>query len=212
MFPKTSFFLSCYIIVSQLGCGVPDLAQSDVLTEATEEAIPLDSLERKLMYGMHQLFVDESDEPFTGWVYQENQAELEYSLGYLKKGRREGLWITWHPNKIKKSEIEWKEDRMEGKFHVWHPNGKTKVIGQTNDGEVDGEWTEYYSNSQKRSQSMNHHGHLVSIQVWKPDGTRCQASRVMDGNGSFTRYLDNGLPEHIRTFSFGVETSRQTFP
>jgi len=122
------------------------------------------------------------------------------------------LWITWHPNKIKKSEIEWKEDRMEGKFHVWHPNGKTKVIGQTNDGEVDGEWTEYYSNSQKRSQSMNHHGHLVSIQVWKPDGTRCQASRVMDGNGSFTRYLDNGLPEHIRTFSFGVETSRQTFP
>lgn len=212
MFSKISFFLSFSLIVSQLGCGVPDLAQPEVLNEASEKAIPLGSLERKLMYGMLHLFVDESDEPFTGWVHQENQKEQEYSLGYLKKGRREGLWITWYSNKTKKSEIEWREDRMEGKFLVWHPNGKPRVVGQTSDGEVDGDWREYYANSQLRNHAINSHGHLVSIQVWKPDGARCEASQVIDGNGSFTRYLDNGLRKNIRTFSFGVETSEQTFP
>ena len=91
----------------------------------------------------------------------------------------------------------------------WHTNGRIKVTGQTTDGEVDGEWTEYYDFGQMASRSINQIGHLVKISVWKPDGTNCTQSEVIDGNGTFTRYLEDGRIEHIRTFSNGVETSRE---
>ena len=192
-------------------CSVPDLADPKVLEEAKMEAIPLETLERKLMYGMLQLYVDQEEIPYTGWIRQNDANQSQYTMGYLKKGRREARWISWDENGTKRTEIEWKEDRMEGTFRVWHGNGRNKVTGQTTDGEVDGKWLEYYSTGKVACRSLNQTGHLIEIEVWRPDGSLCPDSRVINGNGSFLRYFENGKIEHLRVFKDGIETSRKIF-
>ena len=202
------FFVAMLYLAS---CSVPDLADADTFSEAIQEAVDLKSLERKFMYGMFYLWVDKTDKPFSGWAKSTSAQNRIKELGYLKNGRKEGLWVSWDDNETQKSEIYWTEDRMHGPFKIWHPDGAIKVIGQTTDGEVDGEWTEYYDSGQIACLSMNRIGHLVEISVWKPDGSSCPQSRVTDGNGSFTRYLEDGRVEHVREFQNGVETTRTIF-
>jgi antitoxin component YwqK of YwqJK toxin-antitoxin module len=202
------FFVAALYVTS---CSEPDLADSDTFSEAIQEAVDLKSLERKFMYGMFYLWVDKTDKPFSGWAKSTSAQNRIKELGYLKNGRKEGLWVSWDDNETQKSEIYWTEDRMHGPFKIWHLNGEIKVIGQTTDGEVDGEWTEYYSSGLIANHSINRIGHLVEISVWKPDGSSCPQSRVTDGNGSFTRYLEDGRVEHVREFQNGVETTRTIF-
>ena len=76
---------------------------------------------------------------------------------------------------------------------------------------MDGKWTEYYASGQLASRSLNQMGHLEKISVWHPDGSACAESMVIDGNGTFTRYHEDGRVEHVRSFANGVETSRKTF-
>ena len=106
------------------------------------------STERKFMYGMFYLYVDDEGEPFTGWVKSNHDAGTLKQIGFLQKGRKEGVWMDWYAASGKQSDIHWTEDRMEGSFTVWHQNGKLKVVGQTKDGEVDGSWAEYYPDGQ----------------------------------------------------------------
>lgn len=204
-------FLS-FILGLLLGsCSIPDLSDPDVFSEAKLEAIDLKSLQRKFMYGMFHLFIDSKENPFSGWVKTTNRNDQLTELGYLYKGRKEGLWISWDENGTKISEIYWTEDRMEGNFSLWHSNGLIKVLGQTRDGEVDGQWTEFYSHGKIACKSINHTGHLVKITVWKPDGRLCQESNVTKGNGSFWAYWDDGRIKEKRIFAGGVETSRKIF-
>jgi len=193
------------------GCGLPDLADPKVLQDAQKLAIPLDTLQRKLMYGMIRVYTNKAGEPFTGWVREINHSNGEHSIGYLKSGRREGLWFSWDANHTKRSEIKWSEDRMEGCFLRWHQDGLPAVCGQTKDGEVDGEWVEYYLNGNMHQKSLNQVGHLVHIQVWKPNGSLCQESAVSDGNGTFLDYHEDGSRKLRRTFVNGVETNREDF-
>jgi len=201
-------FINILLLTS---CSVPDLTDPATLSDAKKYAVDLKSLERKLMYSMFQLWVEEGDEPFTGWAKSTSPQNQLTELGYLVDGRKEGLWISWDENQTKISEIYWTEDRMDGPFTVWHTNGKIKVIGQTKDGEVDGKWTEFYTSGKLANRSLNQMGHLEKISVWHPDGLVCKKSMVIDGNGSFTRYLEDGRVEHVRSFTNGVEYSRKIF-
>ena len=181
-------------------CSVPDLADRAVLEDAKKDAIDLKSLERKLMYGMLYLWVEEEGKPFTGWAKSTGDQNKLLSMGYLLDGRKEGLWISWDENGTKMSEIYWTEDRMDGPFVAWHSNGRIKAIGQTEDGEMNGKWTEYYASGHVASRSLNKLGHLDRISVWHPNGSVCEQSIVKDGNGTFTKYLEDGRIEYVRTF------------
>ena len=76
---------------------------------------------------------------------------------------------------------------------------------------MNGEWREYYSTGKLACRSFNQIGHLVEIEIWRPDGFPCTDSRVVNGKGTFFRYLENGKIEHRRVFKEGVETSREIF-
>jgi antitoxin component YwqK of YwqJK toxin-antitoxin module len=178
------------------------------MAEAKSSAIELQTLERKFMYGMLYLYVENRGDPFTGWVKTSSLQGQLLEIGYLKNGLKEGRWMKWDENGSKLSEIDWHEDHMEGIFQVWHSNGQLEVDGQTSDGEVDGEWKVYYPDGQLASHSLNQVGHLVEIKVWKPDGTPCNNSIVMDGNGSYYRYFPDGSQELFRSFINGKETQK----
>ena len=187
-----------------LGCGTPDLTEPDVYQEALTEAIKLDSLERKRMYGMIMLYVDSKEEPFTGWVKTETNGSIS-TLGFISKGQKQGTWMAWHSNGQKLSEIAWENDLMSGSFRTWHENGQVGTIGQTRDGEVDGAWKEYYENGKLDAQSINKMGTLVSIEVFMADGSYCKNSKVTQGRGTFIDYDTDGSALRSRTFENGIE-------
>jgi antitoxin component YwqK of YwqJK toxin-antitoxin module len=203
--------LSCLSLLGFSCSVVPDLYDSAVFTDANQSAVQLSILERKFMYGMFYLYVDQEGEPFTGWVKTTDGTGSLKQLGFLQKGRKEGVWMDWYSASGKQSDIHWTEDRMDGSFTVWHQNGNLKVAGQTKDGEVDGSWAEYYPDGQLAYRCTNKMGHLVDIKVWKPDGSICHESNVTGGNGTFLRYFEDGSIEHKRVFKNGVETSREIF-
>ena len=95
---------------------VPDLSESGIFAMAANDAVNLKSLERKFMYGMFDLWVDKEEDPFTGWAKSTHMQDHLKELGYLKNGRKEGLWMSWDENGTKISEIYWNEDRMNGPY------------------------------------------------------------------------------------------------
>jgi len=200
-------FLLLYLLSS---CGIPDLKDPAVMKSASEDAVSLETLERKRMYGMIMLYVDKEDEPYTGWVKSETNGKLS-TMGYLKNGQKQGVWMTWHPNSKKESEIDWKNDQMYGSFQTWHKNGKIGTVGQTTDGEMDGEWKEFYENGSLEAHSENKNGTLVNIQVFLFNGEKCGRSEVVDGSGTFIDYDINGSALRSRTFENGIESDSQWF-
>ena len=164
------------------------------------------------MYGMIMLFVDENDNPYTGWVKKEWGNGLIKELGYLEDGQKQGIWMKWHANEIKESEIQWVNDLMHGAFVVWYENGNLRVRGRTKDGEVDGEWTQFYLSGKLERRSQNRIGKLVSMKVWLPDGQLCPHSRVEKGNGTWNMYEANGTLKERRTFRAGIEIEKGEDP
>ena len=194
-------FLGLFFLAS---CGIPDLQDSQIMEEAKADAVSLDSLERKLMYGMIQLYVDGKEEPFSGWVKQTDSKDSITSLGYLKKGQKEGIWLEWYPNGSIRAKIGWHQDRYEGEFKGWHPNGRIKVIGQTSDGEVDGQWKSFYTSGLPACESISETGFAVSAKVWTPSGEPCPHTNLQNGNGILYQYQEDGSILKIEEFIQGV--------
>ena len=209
---KITLTIIIFLIFLVACSEIPDLQEAGILKEANQEAIPLGKLERKLMYGMFPLYVDADEEPYTGWTKGIDPDTKAKTLGYLKTGRKEGRWITWAENGTKILEAMWAEDRLEGTYLAWYNDGVHRVKGQTKDGEMDGIWQEFYPDGKIEHTSVNRVGHLVSIQVWKPDGTVCTDSTVTDGTGSYKHYYPDGRLMFKRTFVDGVETKKEDLP
>lgn len=185
------------------GCS-PDLRDSKTFEDVVSKASSIEKLTRKRMYGMIMLFVDADQKPFTGWVKATGDGGDLETLGRLEDGQRQGLWMNWHDNGAKASEIEWKNDVMEGSFEEWYPDGKPKTFGQTLNGEVDGEWKTYYPGGLIEQVSFSREGKLVRMQVWKPNGAVCPESWVEEGNGTYSEYESNGSLRRRMIFREGV--------
>ena len=192
-------------ILHTFSCSPPDLNDPATLNEAKKEAIPLSALTKEFKYGMAWLFVEENNETFSGWVKETHPNQSLKKLGYLKNGQRQGLWIEWYENGLKKSNIMWNLDRLSGEYLIWYQNKKPHVIGQTLDGEMDGNWKEYYNNGQLQAHSLNNMGKCISKKIWKINGELCPESHVESGRGQFVEYKENGEPLKIRIVKDGVE-------
>jgi antitoxin component YwqK of YwqJK toxin-antitoxin module len=202
---KTPTWLTIpFVCILLTHCGIPDITNQEVLDEAKAEAISLSSLDRKLMYGMIQLYVDQTDDPYTGWVKEEYTTSVIKRLGYLVDGQKEGTWLSWHSNGQLESHINWHNDHYSGHFQVWYPNGKVRALGQTKEGEVDGKWVEFYQSGTQASESLSEVGLAVSASVWTPDGQPCKKTDLKDGNGNLYQYEDNGSIQKITRFQNGI--------
>jgi antitoxin component YwqK of YwqJK toxin-antitoxin module len=56
------------------------------------------------------------------------------SEGSFKEGRRDGLWITYHPNGQKAAETNVKGDRRDGKETTWYASGKKMLEAEYQNG------------------------------------------------------------------------------
>lgn len=200
-------FLITITFITLSSCSIPDLNDEDVLKTAKEEAIEISTLTKEFMFGMMWLYVDDKNETFTGWVKDTHPNQKLKSLGYLKNGHKQGLWINWYQDGILQSKKGWKNDFLQGKFKYWYPNGKLKVKGQTKGREVDGVWRQFYRNGNKHHESINNVGKLVSHKIWKINGELCEESKVENGTGTYVLYDENGSQIKRVTFKDGIFSS-----
>ena len=198
-------FLPLFFIINITSCSLPNLNDPETLKEAKQKAVSLSTINKEFKYGMVWLYVDEDNESYTGWVKETHSNHSIKKLGYLKDGKKEGLWMDWYENGLQESKIMWHQDRLSGDYLQWFINENPHVIGQTLDGEMDGEWKEYYSNGNLQAHSFNDLGKCISKKIWRINGKLCTESNVENGNGHYIEYKENGEVPLTRTYKNGVE-------
>ena len=82
-----------------------------------------------------------SDVPYTGKVTGEEQ-------GSLKKGLREGEWVTYNENGQIGLKLTYENGKKVGGWESFHENGQLHQKGNFKEGKIEGEYVTYYDNGQ----------------------------------------------------------------
>ena len=113
-------------------------------------------------------------------------------------GQREGL-------------SQLKDGKSDGLAMGWNQNGQKSWEQTYKDGKEEGLATEWYSNGQKESELTFKNGKIVKAVAWKPNGTKCPGTNVVDGNGVRVHYYEYG-PRLIRGDPVGRTTYKDGMP
>ena len=200
-----AFFASLLLF----GCGSPDLDNAKTLKSLDEiiaEAIDGDKLEKRGKEGEELIYASNVQMPYTGWVKYENGQV--WSLAHFKDGKRNGLTMGWYKNGQKKEEENYKDGKRDGLKTAWYITGQKWEEGNFKDGKRDGLKAAWYKNGQKKEEGNSKDGLLVTVIVWKPNGEKCPITNVVDGNGVYVRYREDGTQSSRWSFKDGelVET------
>ena len=66
----------------------------------------------------------ESNKPYSGKVFSLYGDGKKKTVGNLKNGKSNGLWIWFHENGVKKYEGNWKNGKGHGLWKRYHKNGR----------------------------------------------------------------------------------------
>ena len=83
----------------------------------------------------------EKSDPIDGKVFKMINNEKS-QMGVLKKGRKHGRWIEWHPDE-RRLEENYKNGILDGKYEEYHTNGKIAIRGKYSSSNKKGEWLEF---------------------------------------------------------------------
>ena len=192
------------LLVFPAGCEGPDLTDPETIDRALLEAVERDELQEIRVKGLLLLCIPGSEKPYTGWVKETYGNGQVKSLGHLKKGTKNELWVAWHENGRKREEIHFRDDVMDGPFSTWFPNGQKKAIGNIKEGEMDGRWSDWYENGRKSKVQNCKMGILISASVWMPDGEKCPVTGIVKGTGVLLEYNEDGTEKERHVFKDGV--------
>ena len=126
----------------------------------------------------------------------------EYSNGV-----KEGTEVKF-ANGIKIQEDVYRNGRKNGKSVSYYTDGSLKAEGTYVDNVRDNEWNWYYPASEgrniKRLTETYDYGKLKSIKGQYPDGSKERKAELVNGNGDFEQYYNNGtikLKGKIRNYA-----------
>jgi hypothetical protein len=86
-----------------------------------------------------------------------------------------------------------------------HDNGQIKNLIQLKDGKPDGLAAAWYENRQMKMEEIFKDGKLVTAVSWKPNGEKCPVTNVVDGNGFWVEYNEDGTVSFRLTYKGGVK-------
>ena len=180
-----AILFSLFVALLMVGCGEPDLDDTETLDEILAEAIDQNDT-RKVTEGNHSL-IYYNDKPFSGWVKGNFGREVSSSfLGQLKNGVPHGLSRFWHENGSRGMELTFNEENLEGPAKIWYFNDKIRFEGTLKGGPFD-------------SLSLP----WLECKGWKPNGERCPVTNVKDGNGVLVNYNEDGTESSRDTYKDG---------
>jgi len=84
-----------------------------------------------------------------------------------------------------------------------HDNGRIRWLFQYKDGKLDGLSTMWFPNGQKKAENTWKDGEILTAVAWKPNGKKCPETKVVNGNGIWVYYSNNGSEVGRATFKDG---------
>ena len=138
---------------------------------------------------------------WTFW-HENGQKAREWNF---KDGKWDGLETEWYENGQKRGEGNWRDGKREGLATVWHENGQKRGEANFKDGKADGPETWWYSNGQKQREGNWKDGNLLTAFAWKPNGEKCPVTNVVNGNGVWVWYKDDGMERNRITYKDGLK-------
>ena len=119
-----------------------------------------------------------------------------------KDGKSYGLFTEWHENGQKKQEGNWRDGKQDGLWTIWHENGQKFREDTKKEGERVSSIL-YYSNGQKQAECTLKNLKLMAVVSWKPNGEKCPVTNVVNGNGVWVWYKEDGTEKARATFKDG---------
>ena len=95
-----------------------------------------------------------TDVPFDGEMTGKIQ-------GTFKNGKRDGPWVSYHPNGQLMRAGNYKDGKFDGPWVGYHVNGGLFFKGTLKDGKKDGPWVYYWSNGGLSSKGTYKNGKYV---------------------------------------------------
>ena len=122
-----------------------------------------------------------SDEEVNGSAYQ-MFGDMKMDLGYIKNGKKEGLWTWWFENGEKKNEGTFKDGKENGLHKWWYENGHKSEERTYKNGIKEGLWTKWYNNGQKGIEETYKDGELDGLEThWYENGQKSSEKTYKDG-------------------------------
>ena len=148
---------------------------------------------------------------------------------YFKDGKRNGLLTSWHDNgQIEEQGTflngnlhgltkQWKKNGdLLGEFNSkygnkhgncthYYSNGTKEWVHNYKDGKQDGSSSQWYPSGSKRRESVWKDGKIISCSVWKPNGEKCNYTKLENGDGVVVDYNEEGQVVAKSHFKNGKE-------
>ena len=171
--------------------AVEKIKNSAVLGEWDEfsnKSLPFD--EFRQIHGLQYLRTEQDS--FSGCYIQIDSNQKIRNLRYFLNGLLNGPFIDWAPNGRKMVQGYYKAGKKDSLCTFWSEEGIKMKEQNFNEGKLDGITNRWYQNGQKSAQQIFHNGRIVTAIGWKPDGSRCPSTRVINGAGVVVLYDDFG--------------------
>jgi len=112
--------------------------------------------------------------------YSEEFDENQFiGRGFLKDGKKEGLWTYFYETGEIKHEIDYKNGIEDGSFKLFYENGQIAVESTNVNGKTVGLFIEYYENGNLKQVTEYIDGKGYAIDFWDKDGNQL----LINGNG-----------------------------
>ena len=112
-----------------------------------------------------------------------------------------GVLVAFHPNGLKKSEINYIDGLREGSAQWWTASGQLKHLRNYHKGQLSGSWVEYHEGSeQKRQEQIYDNGTEIMRRGWWPNGMKKFEATFQNGKEKTRKEWDiSGAPTHQKT-------------
>ncbi len=170
---------------------------------SAKEPIMVEQLE----FRNETIYAPNSEEPYSGTYYRENQSGQKILEGIAIQGKREGRSTELFDNGTKKLENFTRHGLQHGKWSTWYENGNKKCEGEFHLDKKNGIWSYWLDGGQIDQEMFWVDGKNTRIINYTLDGKKLMDRNYSDGkkHGKFIQYYPNGQIEKIENYYEGEQ-------
>ena len=152
--------------------------------------------------------VDQNNRKYGYWVYfsKTESKKIEKEGNYVNN-RKSGIWKTYYPSGVLKSEITYVNNRPNGYAKIYYKNGKLSEEGIWKGTKWVGKYNYYYENGKKAYEwSFNDNGKRSGVQKYYYESGKIRIEGDwQDGkeNGVIKEYYEKGGVKSEKLFAAG---------
>jgi len=113
-----------------------------------------------------------ADQLFTGTAISYHKNKTKFIQQEYKEGIQEGKWTVWYPTGNLQKEGFKSQKKADGLYQEWYPNKQLKYVKTYHLGSKEGKWKSWYENGQQWTERDFLNNQLNGkILVWDQEGT-----------------------------------------